>query len=148
MERALVVIVAAMFVVGAVAGPAQSMNGCPPPSPCAPPSCKTLITKMVPCTRTEIVAELQPTTRCVPVKKIGWRCQKVLLKGTPVGMPCGMDPCTKCCPQPFCQQVTQQVPYEYWEYKTIPWYNIVYKPICRPVMLPQQYMVEAIPQCK
>jgi hypothetical protein len=29
----------------------------------------------------------------------------------------------------------------------MPSYNVVYKPVCRQVMLPQTYMVEATPMC-
>jgi len=70
-----------------------------------------------------------------------------MLKGIPVGQPCGMDPCTKCCPQPFCQVVEQKVPYYYCEKKTVTSYNVVYKPVCRTVMMPQTYMVQAQPMC-
>jgi hypothetical protein len=107
-----------------------------------------MVTRMVPCTKTEMVAEVVPCTKMVPVKKIGYRIQNVMLKGTPVGQPCGMNPCIKCCPQPFCQVVQQKVPYEYYEPKAVPWYNVVYKPVCRQIMMPQQYVVEAVPMCK
>jgi hypothetical protein len=71
-----------------------------------------------------------------------------MLRGFPTGRPCGLDPCTKCCPQPFCEIVDQKVPYIYYEYKTIPDYRVIYRPVCRPVMLPQTYMVEATPLCR
>jgi hypothetical protein len=143
MERVMVLVVAALLLIVGAVGPAESMSGC------GPQYCpqRTMVTKMVPCVRTEMVAEVQPCTKVVPVKKIGYRVQNVMLKGTPVGQPCGQDPCTKCCPQPFCQVVQQKVPYVYYEPQTIPWYNVVYKPVCRTVMLPQNYMVEAIPMC-
>jgi hypothetical protein len=147
MARVMVVVLAAMLFLGALAGSAECMNGCFPP-PCPPPCPqRTIVTKMVPCVRTEMVAEVQPSTRMVPVKKIGYKIQNVMLKGTPIGCPLGQDPCTKCCPQPFCQVVQQKVPYVYYEPTCVPWYNVVYKPVCRPVMLPQQYMVEATPMC-
>ncbi len=152
MERVLVAITTAVVLIGAAVLPAQAQYCCPPQPacapPCPPPCTRHIVTRMIPCTRTECVAEVQPTYRTVPVKRIGWRPQNVMLKGIPVGAPCGQDPCTKCCPQPFCQVVTQKVPYEYYEYKKVPWYNIVYKSVPRPVMLPQQYMVEATPMCQ
>ncbi len=142
----MVVVAAATLIVSLLMAPAFGMGGCyPPPPPCGPQ--QTLITKMVPCVRTEMVAEVVPTTRVVPVKRIGYKIQNVMLKGTPVGSPCAQDPCTKCCPQPFCQVVQQKVPYEYYEPQSIPWYNVVYKPVCRTVMLPQNYLVEATPIC-
>jgi hypothetical protein len=73
--------------------------------------------------------------------------QNVMLKGIPVGCQYGKDACTKCCPQPFCQVVHQKVPYTYYEMQAVPWYNVCYKPVCRQVMLPQTYMVEANPIC-
>lgn len=148
MERVMVVVLAATLFLAALAGPAESMNACYPPT-CSPPPCpqRTLVTKMVPCTRTEVVAEVQPCTRMVPVQRVGYRMQNVMLKGTPVGRPCGQDPCTKCCPPPFCQVVQQKVPYTYYEMQSVPWYNVCYKPVCRQVMLPQTYMVEATPMC-
>jgi len=155
MQRAVVAVVAGLIVSVALAGAALAGGFYPRPSPppcappCPPPSpppC-TLITKMVPCMRTEIVAEVKPVTQCIPVKKIGFRPQKFMLQGTPVGQPCGLDPCTKCCPQPFCQVVEQQVPFEYYEKKTVQSYTISYKPVCRPVMLPQTYAVQAYPVC-
>jgi hypothetical protein len=102
----------------------------------------------VPCVKTEMVAEVMPCTRYVPVKKIGYKKQNVMLRGVPVGKPCGMDPCTQCCPQPFCQVVQQMVPYEYYEPKPVTTYNVVYKPVQRRVMMPQTYCVEAVPMCK
>jgi hypothetical protein len=102
---------------------------------------------MVPCYKTEMVPEVQPSCRVVPVQRTGYRIQNVMLKGTPVGQACGQDPCTKCCPQPFCQVVQQKVPYCYWENVTVPSYKVVYKPVCRQVMLPQTYLVESLPMC-
>jgi hypothetical protein len=151
MERVLVAIASVVVFLGVAALPAQAQY-CSPPQPmcappCPPPCTRHIVTRMVPCVRTECVAEVQPSCRVVPVKRIGWKPQQVMLKGTPVGSPCGQDPCTTCCPQPFCQVVTQKVPFEYYEYRTVPWYNIVYKSVRRPVMLPQQYVVEAAPVC-
>jgi hypothetical protein len=145
MERAMVAVVGALLLLAGFAAPGECMNCYPGPAQCAPP--RTLVTKMVPCVRTEIVAEVQPCTRVVPVKRIGYKMQNVMLKGIPVGSPCGQDPCTKCCPQPFCQVVQQKVPYVYYEPAPMPSYNVVYKPVCRQVMLPQTYMVEAVPMC-
>jgi hypothetical protein len=95
-----------------------------------------------------MVADVVPCSRTVPVQKVGYRTQKVLLKGTPVGQACGIDPCTKCCPQPFCQVVEQQVPYVYCEPKTVTSYTLNYRPVCRTVMMPQTFMVQAYPMCK
>jgi hypothetical protein len=148
MARVVVALMASfLFVSGFAAGPAQSYMGCAPPPP---PTCgqQTVVTKMIPCVRQEIVGEVQQTTRCVPVWKVAYKTQRVMVRGCPIGPPCGMDPCTKCCAQPFCQVVDQKVPYYYCEYKKIPWYNVVYKPVCRPVMMPQQYLVEATPMCR
>jgi hypothetical protein len=146
MERVVVAVLVTLALMAGIVGSAQSMTAYPMPGQNCPQ--RTMVTKMVPCTKTELVAEVVPCTRIVPVKKIGYRTQNVMIKGTPVGRPCGMDPCTKCCPQPFCQVVQQCVPYEYYEPKAVPWYNVVYKPVCRQVMMPQQYMVEATPMCK
>jgi|GEM_PF-721182 len=152
MARVAVVLVASLvLIIGISSGPAESMGGysCPPPN-CPPPSCpqRTLVTRMVPCMKTELVAEVLPCTRTVPVQMVGFKSQRVMLKGFPTGQPCGLDPCTKCCPQPFCEVVDQKVPYIYYEYKTVPDYRVVYRPICRPIMLPQTYMVEATPMCR
>ena len=100
MERAMVAVVTGLFLIVALISPVHAWQCYPQPNPCAPrcaPPSK-LVTKMVPCVKTEIVADVVPYTQCVPVKKIGFRTQKVLLKGTPVGQPCGLGPCTKCCP--------------------------------------------------
>jgi len=147
MKRTLIGIVAGLLLVAALLEPVQAMNWYPPPNPCAPPPC-TFVTRMVPCTRTEIVGEVVPYSQCVPVQKIGWKTQKVLLKGSPVGQPCGLDPCTKCCPPPFSQVVEQKVPFTYYEPKTVQAYTVNYRPICRPVMLPQTYMVQSFPLCQ
>lgn len=147
MKRTLVGVIAGLLLVGAFLEPVQAMNFYPPPSPCAPPPC-TFVTRMVPCTRTEIVGEVVPYTQCVPVQKVGWRTQKVLLKGSPMGQPCGIDPCTKCCPPPFCEVVEQKVPFTYYENKTVQSYAVNYRPVCRPVMLPQTYMVQSFPLCQ
>ncbi|MBI4965843.1 MAG: hypothetical protein HY913_21375 [Desulfomonile tiedjei] len=146
MERVMVSIVIVMVFLVGVVGSAQSMTPYPPQGACGPQ--RTMVTKMIPCMKTEMVAEVVPCTRVVPVKRIGYRMQNVMLKGMPVGQPCGLDPCIKCCPQPFCQVVQQKVPYEYYEPQTVRTYNVVYKPVCRPVMLPQNYLVEAIPMCR
>ena len=146
MARVVVVIVASLILMsGFFQGPAESFNCCPPPTPCVQ---QCFVTKMIPCVRTEMAAEAQPCTRCVPVTRVGFRTQKVMLKGCPVGQPCGLDPCTKCCPQPFCQVIEQRVPYYYYEYTKVPWYNIVYKPVCHTVMMPQTYCVQATPMCR
>jgi hypothetical protein len=151
MARVAVVLIASLLlIVGISSGPAESMGGysCPPPS-CGPPCPqRTLVTRMVPCMKTELVAEVLPCTRTVPVQMVGFKSQKVMLRGIPTGQPCGLDPCVKCCPQPFCEVVDQKVPYTYYEYKTVPDYRVVYRPVCRPIMLPQTYMVEATPMCR
>jgi len=153
MRRALVAVVAGLLIIVVAAGAAPAWNWFSPPQPCAPPCAPpcpppTFVTKMIPCTRTEIVADVQPVVQCINVPKIAYRPQKFLLKGIPVGQPCGLDPCTKCCPQPFCEVVQQPVPYVYYEQKKIQSYNVSYRPVCRPVMLPQTYMVKAYPMCQ
>ncbi len=150
MERAMVAVVTGLILIAALTSPVHAWNCYPPQNPCAPQCAppSTLVTKMVPCMKTEIVADVVPYERCVPVKKIGYRTQRVMLKGVPVGQPCGMGPCTQCCPRPFCQVVEQKVPYVYYDKKTIRSYNICYRPVCRPVMLPQTYLVQAYPMCK
>jgi len=145
MERVMVVITSVALLIAALAGAAQCMNCYPPPSSCAPPC--SFVTRMVPCVQTQMVAEVVPCSQTVPVTKVGYRIQKFLLKGTPVGQPCGINPCIKCCPQPFCQVVEQKVPYYYCDKTTVTSYNLVYKPVCRPVMLPQTYMVQSYPMC-
>ncbi len=152
MSRVVVVVIASLFFITAILyGSAQSMGryACPPPN-CPPPKCpeRTLVTRMVPCMKTELVAEVLPCTKTVPVQMVGYKTQRVMLRGFPTGQPCGLDPCTRCCPQPFCEIVDQKVPYIYYDYKTIPDYRVVYRPVCRPVMLPQTYMVEATPMCR
>jgi len=145
MERTMVVVSVALMLVAALAVPAQCMNPCQPPPP-APPQCG-YVTKMVPCVKTQMIPQLVPCTAVVPERKIGYRCQKVLVRGCPVGLPKGVDPCTQCCPQPFCQVVTQQVPFTYCVPKKVCYYNVVYKPVCRTVWLPQTYKVQATPLC-
>jgi hypothetical protein len=143
MERTVVAVSVAVLLVTALALPGQCMNMCQPPPP---PQCG-YITKMVPCVKTQMVPQLVPCTAVVPERKIGYRCQKVLVRGCPVGPPQGMDPCTKCCPQPFCHVVTQQVPFTYCVPRKVCYYNVVYKPVCRTVWLPQTYKVQAMPLC-
>jgi hypothetical protein len=146
MKRVMVVVVATALLLVSLAGSALSWNGCmPPPPQCGPQ--QTFVTKMVPCVRTEMVPEVQPCTRTVTVQKVGYKTQNFLVKGTPVGMACSQDPCTKCFPQPFCQVVQQKVPFVYCEPVQVPWYNVVYKPVCRKVMMPQTYLVETVPVC-
>jgi hypothetical protein len=147
MARVVVVIMASLILIsGILTDSALSFNGCAPTPQCAPQQC--FVTRMVPCKKTEMVPEVVPCTRYVPVQKTAWRCQKVLLTGTPVGRACGQDPCTTCCPQPFCQVVEQKVPYCYYEYKAVPYYTVNYKPVCRTFMLPQTYMVQASRMCQ
>lgn len=146
MER-LVVIVSAVVMV--LAGPADNgtcMNPYAGSSGCAPP-CR-YVTKMVPCVKTELVPQVVPCTAVVPEKRIGFRCQKVLLRGVPVGPPHGANACTRCCPEPFCRVVVQKVPYAYCVPKCRPYYNVVYRRVCRTVWLPQTYKVDAIPLCR
>lgn len=146
MERVVVaILVTTVFFVGAVSS-SQCMTPCPPQGACCPQ--RTVVTRMVPCVKTELVAEVVPCTRMVPVKKVGYRIQNVMLRGMPVGQPCGVDPCVRCCPQPFCQVVQQKVPYEYYEPKAVCTYNVVYRPVQRQIMLPQNYVVEAVPMCR
>ena len=103
---------------------------------------------MVPCVKTELVPQVVQSTACIPVTKVKYRNQKVLIKGTPVS-PCGPgSPCVKCCPQPFCKVVVQKVPYTYCETKKVPYYSVVYKRVCRKVMVPYTYRIDAVPLCR
>ncbi len=145
MERAMVSVVGALLLLAASVVSGECMNCYPGPAQCG--SCGTFVTRMVPCVRTEMVAEVQPCTRAIPVKRIGYRIQNFMLKGIPVGSPCGQDPCTKCCPQPFCQVVQRQVPYVYYQPMCVTCYNVVYRPVCRQVMVPQTYLVRETPMC-
>ncbi len=56
MERAMVAVVGALLLLAGFAAPGECMNCYPGPAQCAPP--RTLVTKMVPCVRTEMVAEV------------------------------------------------------------------------------------------
>jgi hypothetical protein len=94
-----------------------------------------------------MVPQLVPQMMVVPELKTGYRCRKILVRGFPVGCPRGIDPCTKCCPQPFCHVVNQTVPFTYTVPKKVCSYNVVYKPVCRTVWLPQTFKVQAIPMC-
>ncbi len=58
MERAMVAVVGALLLLAGFAAPGECMNCYPGPAQCAPP--RTLVTKMVPCVRTEMVAEVVP----------------------------------------------------------------------------------------
>ncbi len=110
------------------------------------PSCG-YVTKMAPCVKTEMAPCVQPAATVVQVPKVTYRCQKVLVRATPVGRPCGEGPCVQCCPQPFCHVEMRNVPCLTYECQTVPSYNVVYKPVCRQVWLPQTYKVEQIPLC-
>lgn len=145
MERTLVVVSVALILITTFAVSGHSMNPCQPPAPC-PPQCG-FVTKLVPCVKTQMVPQLVPCTTVVPEQRVGYKCQKVLVQGCPVGPPHGADSCTKCCPQPFCQVVTRQVPFTYCVPKTVCYYNVVYKPVCHTVWLPQTYKVQAMPLC-
>lgn len=146
MKRVMVGIVAAFIAVALFASSAEcSGPGAGWRQNCAPPC--TYVTKMVPCIKTKWVPEVIPCKTVVPCPKIGFKCQKILLKGTPVGSACGADPCTTCYPQPFCKVVTQKVPYTYCEPKCVTYYKVQYRKVCYPVMLPQTYQVQAIPLC-
>lgn len=148
MKRIVFAFMAAAILVAGIAASAECMaGGCyPAPVQCGPQ--RSLITKMVPCMRTELVAEVKPCVKTVPVQRVGYRLQNFMVCGTPVGQPCGLDPCTKCCPQPFKQVVQQKVPYVYYEPQCVQSYEVVYRPVCRPVMVPQTYMVETTPMCR
>jgi len=149
MCRSVALLSVVVLALTALAAPGYAMmrHPCPPACPPPPPPEVTYQTRMVPCVRTDLVPEVRPCSAVVPVPVVQYRCQPVLLKGTPVGSPCGMDPCTKCCPQPFCQVVTRQVPYVTYTTKVVPYYSVYYRPVCRPVCLPQTYKVEAYPLC-
>ncbi|MCA1961333.1 MAG: hypothetical protein LDL33_11120 [Desulfomonile sp.] len=140
--------VVVILAVTVIAAPGYTMMRYPCPPPCSPPPPEvTYQTRMVPGVRTDLVPEVKQSNAVIPVPVVQYRAQPVLLKGTPIGAPCGMDPCTKSCPQPFCQVVTRQVPYVTYTTKVVPYYSVCYRPVCRPVCLPQTYKVEAHPLC-
>ncbi len=146
MERAIIAIVASLTLLVGISGPALCQNWCGMPPPCPPQP--TYVTKMVPCLKTDVVAQVIPTWRTVPVKKVGYKCQKVVVRGTPVGRPCGAGPCEKCCVQPFCTVVPQMVPFCYYENQKVPTYQVAYRKVCRQVMRPQTYRIDAYPLCR
>lgn len=150
MSRVVVLVSVVLVACVSLSLPAECMNSyqCAPPCPPPCPVETSYMTRMVPCVKTRLVPEVVQCSAVVPVPQVSYRCQPVLLKGTPVGTPCGMDPCTKCCPQPFCQMVTRQVPQVTYVGKIVPYYKVVYKPVCEPVWLPQTYKVDAIPLCR
>ncbi|MFH0825791.1 MAG: hypothetical protein V2B18_23800 [Pseudomonadota bacterium] len=147
MERVMVVVSALLVAAVLTAGPAWGMQPGPQSGTgCGPQSC--YVTKMVPCVRTEMVPQVRQCQTVVPVQKVGYTNQKVLVKGTPVGCSNGGDPCVKCCPQPFCQVVCRPAPYVYYEYKTVPYYSVTYSKVCRTVWMPQVYKMDYTPLCK
>jgi hypothetical protein len=143
MIRVVVVVSAVLFIFSAIAGPAESMTPFMGKPGCAPPP--YYVTKLVPCVKTEMVGCVKPCTRYVPVKTVRFRCQRFLLKGTPVGCAQGASPCVRCCPQPYCRIVERKVPCVTWAYKPVKYYNVCYRPVCRRVWLPQTYRVQPIP---
>ncbi len=146
MKRVMVGLAAILITIALAAGPAWCFwAGSGMGKSCAP-QC-SYVTKMVPCVKTNWVPEVIPCKTYVSVPKTAYRCQQVLLKGTPVGNACGADGCTRCFPQPFCQVVTQKVPYTYCVPQCVTYYQVRYRPVSCPVMLPQKYMVQAIPLC-
>jgi hypothetical protein len=147
MRAFLPVFCAVAVLLASASLPLHCMGFYPSPQQCSPPGC--YVTKMVPCVKTELVAQVCPTTVCVTVPKTGYTCRKVMLKGTPVGCPPGgSDPCTQCFPKPFCKVVTQKVPYTYYENVAMPSYNLVYRKVCRQVWRPQVYRLDAYPLCR
>ena len=145
MARVMVIITAGLIALIGFASVGECMYPFPGAGSCGP-RC-SYVTKMVPCVKTEMVPEVQPCTTVIPVQKVEYRCQRFLVHGTPVGCPQGADPCTKCCPVPFCKVVTRNVPYVRCVPQQVPWYNVVYKPVCRRVWLPQTYKVTEYPLC-
>ncbi|MFC1835567.1 hypothetical protein ACFL2Q_12650 [Thermodesulfobacteriota bacterium] len=145
MKRVLVSTSLVCFLLVVVAIPGHCMYPYPNQGSCGPKSYN--VTKMVPCVRMKCVPQVVPCKTVVPVQKIGYKCQKVLVKGTPVGCPQGIDPCTKCCPQPFCKVVTRKVPYVYCVQQCVPSYKVIYKRVACPVWLPQTYRVCETPMC-
>ena len=143
MRRNSIRIVASFALVLGIAAPAMSQSFCGMPPTCAPEP--KYITQMVPCTKQECVAEVVPCWTTVPVTRTAYRCQKFLVKGTPVGQACGQGPCTQCCPQPFCTVQEQMVPYQYCDYEKVQYYQVQYKKVCRPVWLPQTYRLDFCP---
>lgn len=148
MKRVTVVISAVVALLAGLTVSAHAMGFYSPPAQpnCAPQS--MYVKKMVPCIKTELVAEVKPCTVTVPVQRVGYRCRRVLVKETPVGRPCAVDPCVRCFPQPSCRVVTQKAPYVYYESQCVPWYNVTYKKVCRKVWRPQVFKVEARPLCR
>ena len=146
MKRVMVGLAAVLIAIALAASPAFCSWPGPAQGQGCAPQC-TYVTKMVPCVKTQMVPEVIPCKTYIPVQKVGYRCQKILLKGTPVGAACGADGCTQCYPQPFCKVVTQKVPYTYCVPKCVTYYQVRYRKVCCPVMLPQKYMVQAIPLC-
>ncbi len=118
MERAMVAVVGALLLLAGFAAPGECMNCYPGPAQCAPP--RTLVTKMVPCVRTEIVAEVQPCHASCPSQENRLQDAKRHAERNPSRISLRQDPCTKCCPQPFCQVVQQKVPYVYYEPAPMP----------------------------
>ncbi len=146
MKRASVVFMAAIITLVGIMGTAQSYVGSGGNRQCG--SGDQFVTIMTPCVKSEWVAQTQPCLTPMPVKRVCFKDQKVLIKATPVGSACGMDPCVKCCPQPMCKVVTQRVPVVYYEQQMVPSYNVVYKKVNKKIMMPQTYKVDAYPLCK
>lgn len=146
MKRASVCISVTLVILVGIAGQAQCMNSYSGPNACPPP-CR-YVTVMVPCLKTEMVAQLQPYNVTVPVKKIGYASRKVLVTANPVGPVCGTGPCVRCCPKPCSWVEERKVPYSYCEKKIVPWYRVVYKRVCRSVMVPHTYKVNTVPLCR
>ncbi len=119
--------------------PCSWNQGCPPRTYCA--------TKMVPCVVSELVADVKPVQVCVPVKKMGYRMQKFLVRGCPVGCASHGNPCMQCFPEPFCQTVCKPVPFEYYTNETYTAYQACYRRACRTVWRPQMYHVQESPMC-
>ncbi len=148
MKRVTVVISAVVALLAALTVSAHAMGFYPPPAqPNCAPQC-TYVKKMVPCIKTELVPEVKLSTVTVPVRRVGYRPQRVLVKETPVGRPCAVDSCVRCFPRPSCKVVTQKAPYVYYESQCVPSYNVTYKKVCRKVLRPQVFKVETRPLCR
>jgi hypothetical protein len=146
MKRASVVLIAATMTVAGLSLSVQAYMGASGPSQCPPGD--QFVTVMAPCVKSEWVAETQPCMTPVPVKRVCYKDQKILVKATPVGPACGKDPCVRCCPKPMCKVVTQKVPMVYYEQQLVPSYNIKYRKVCKKVMVPYTYKVQAFPLCR
>ena len=145
MRRVLGSVCVCLIVVIACASTAYSFFPAPQSGGCQPKQyCKTL---MVPCVESKLVADVRPVQVSVPVKRIGYTYKKFLVKGCPVGQPCGTGPCVKCISPPICKVVCKPVPYVYYTKVPYTCYQACYRRVCRQVLRPQVYKMTEKPLC-